>query len=480
MSLPAESQPSLPGARDRRAMLVAQGLKRDSPVTSIRSFLEEIGLSKYYCYFRDAGIDVVDSYAYKTDEEIHTLLSHVESANKIILPRKHFVKLCKSLRTRWFRNPQNISRHIPTKAVPSLVLPKKDFRHRDGEIDFRLLDPERQRCVERGTKISDEGVRIVQWEVFSRESDLYYQVLGLQRAIVEWQNIDPQKLLKEDPREEVFFSHLRHLEKSIVFVMDRFRINALWKTRYVVFLNFLRVSTLILIALLLFIGISNARNYPSQLFLSNWLRSPQTISAAAFAVSNAFVFEIGRRRKNMNMKLEKLRSMQEACKILSGDLVVFRLDTNNRRAVGGLVDFEKIVTKKIRKTDFNEIQDDRVVQSDVLSFDSWLKQKQIDSVDDKESIRKAIEKSKELIPQRSPNIQINRVHTFQRSLDPSQARNAMTQFFRGPPSPPSTQTASERQFTNDSLSQNIPDEVSEAYQSSEEDETVTVPEGAPV
>ena len=137
--------------RDRREYLVEQGLNTNNPLISVKVMLAEVDLMKYYPLFRDAGHDVIDVNKRKDDEEIDFLLETVERQNKIIFPVSHRVKLFKVLRYGWFKSPASTKRFITRKEVPKLALPKKDFKTRDADVDFKYLEPSRQRMVSRAS-----------------------------------------------------------------------------------------------------------------------------------------------------------------------------------------------------------------------------------------------------------------------------------------------------------------------------------------
>jgi len=83
----------------------------------------------------------------------------------------------------------------------------------DAQTDYNLVDSERQRQIVRKYVLDErEGRRLVQLELYERHIDIVYNLIDLQRCIKEWQNRDPRKMIREDPREEVLLMRIRTVE----------------------------------------------------------------------------------------------------------------------------------------------------------------------------------------------------------------------------------------------------------------------------
>ena len=445
---------SIPGAQQRRAMLIAEGLRNKKPVVPIKDVLESIGMSKYYPLFRDAGIDVVEDYATKTDEEVDAFLAHIELSHKVKLPRKHYLMLWKCFRYRGFKNPDAIKEPVDRSFVPKLVLPKKDFKFRDTDVELAALDGYRQRMVVRQSRTDEvRGTKVVQFEVYYREREVFYQVVGLQRAITEWMRMDPRRMIKEDPREEVFFRQLKQFEKRIVMVMDKIRSGEIVRNRILAALQALRIMTGLAIVLMFYLSFDYARKGMKEVFIDNFFGSKQMLSAVGFSLAHIFVFDAWRRETNAMLWLNKYRRIQEACKIVSGDLVIFRLDTNSQRLTSfkELDNVTAVRTRKVRQVDFDQLAAQQVVRPGVVDFDSWMREKE--AFQDTKALLKSVEQSRELLPTKygieshastlatTGNRAVSSIKTFERSLNPRLAEENMHLFYKEEDSDESGDTA---------------------------------------
>ena len=379
---------------DKKALHVQYGVKSGNPVIDVGLILNGCGLSKYTAYFKKAGFDAMESYKRKSDDEIEAILAAVEKANNVKLPRSHRVKLWKTLRYRWFSNPGTVRDFLTRQQVPKIVLPKKDWKFHDAQVDFKNLDPERQRMIRR-TKEEDEvqGTRWVQFEVFYREPPEFYELVGLQRCLNEWRATDPRKMILDDPREEVFFAQLQSLETRLVFRIDV--LNKAMRTRLKFFLLIclIGVFNFVYACLLSYISINRAFQLDPGLMLRHCFSSFQMQAAIGPIIATVFAFDVARRDVNMAVWLERYQRMHDALRILRGDLVVFRMDSASKRSAELTTDFS--VDRKLRKINVEEVEE-------MKPFETWMARKMTQGVEDFTTMNRSLDESRVIVPDQVP------------------------------------------------------------------------------
>ena len=379
---------------DKRALHVQYGVKSGNPVIDVGLVLNSCGLGKYGPYFKKAGFDAIESYKRKNDEDIEAILLAVEKANNVKLPRSHRVKLWKTFRYRWFGNPGNARDFVTRQQVPRIILPKKDWKFYDAQVDFKNLDPERQRMIRR-TKQTDEvqGTRWAQFEVFYREPAEFYELVGLQRCLNEWRATDPRKMILDDPREEVFFAQLQSLETRLVFRIDV--LNKALRTRLKFFLLICLIGALNLAyaCILIYLSIDRAFKLDPGLLLRHCFSSYQMQAAMGPLIASVFAFDVARRDVNTAVWLERYQRMHDALRILRGDLVVFRMDSSTKRSAD-LTD-EVSLDRKLRKINVDEVEDMR-------TFETWMARKMTQGVEDVDTMTRSLNESRSVVPDQVP------------------------------------------------------------------------------
>ena len=299
---------------------------------SVDILLKELDLEKYLNDFVEADVDMLESHAHREDEEVEELLNTVERVNKFKFPYTQRIKLWKALRYRWFRAPEFAKSFVHHAEVPELILPKKDYRIRDNQIEMKNLDSERQRMISRKAVFDEiEGTTVIQEDIYKRQSPLFYELTGLERTIEFWMSQDPRKMSREDPREEVFLNQMKMLELRIAALIDRFKIKNKIKTLvYRVFLV-VRMMFLGLAGLFLAVAIVNASGSTSstpamEIFLStSYIRC-----AALYLCTFFFVSEITKKRNKFS-HFEKAKKMHAKCRFMHNDMISFRLKTHHVR-----------------------------------------------------------------------------------------------------------------------------------------------------
>lgn len=323
-------------AQLRRLQLIQEGLQSGVPRSSIKPALKSVKLEKYYDYFEKAGFDVMESFLRREDNEVDEMLKTIEQANDIEFPVHHRVQLWKLFRHKWFKSPAAVKKFILGSEVPDIFLPKPYHRQSDSTVELAQLDPDRVRQVTRKEVMGGEyssdgpGFKIDQFENYSRLGDEVYELRDIQRSVQEWQTLDPQKMLRADPREEVFFVRIKKMEMMIANKMTQQRLSDKKHEALKRSLNILRLACGIMAFIMIFYSFNSNRDMDSQLLLKFTVSNKTFISGVWFFVGSCFAHGI-MGHWHQEATLQRLQRMHMLCKKLSAQLVDFRLESADMR-----------------------------------------------------------------------------------------------------------------------------------------------------
>lgn len=195
-----------------------------------------------------------------------------------------------------------------------------------------------------------------------RDIYIVYNLIDLQRCIKEWQNRDPRKMIREDPREEVLLMRIRTVEMQLAGLMAREKSGSQARLKMLFRLGFLRRGLLFLAIMCVFIALQT--NIPSDpnaidedavaaaaevgvdadhtvekdpnkvlpsLFFYWFTSSKQFLSAVSLLMGSIFCTGVQRRKVNYCLR-ERLAKAHAVCKKLHNHVVNFRLESEDQRA----------------------------------------------------------------------------------------------------------------------------------------------------
>jgi len=277
-----------------------------------------------------------DSGFKPTDIQADQLLNDVErQCDTRFTPDVH-VQLWKALRHAWFRGPGHVVSFIDQDDIPPIALPTRDYKPKDTQLELAFLDPERQRQVMRTRKRMPAAhghgptVEILQFDVYQRQKDSWYEFKDLQQSFFDWQQYNPQEMLREDPREEVFRIRARKTINMCTEAMkERHQAHAA-QLMAIRVLTGMQVIAVLLTALMFLAAYTQYKNSPSQVFLSFFLASKQFVAGIAFIVAFAFSWAISQRRRKDPTILRLDRMMASSQRVM-GQITEFRTQTDHLR-----------------------------------------------------------------------------------------------------------------------------------------------------
>ncbi|KAF4655794.1 hypothetical protein FOL46_008119, partial [Perkinsus olseni] len=385
-------------ARDGRARAVEEALRASSPQVSMRAVLSGIGLEKYFPHFRESGEKLSGASEVSVKEWSVARLTGFDLIEA---------------------NQRQTSREIP-----KLHLPKKDARPRDAYVDLAKLDSDRQRMVYRQTVADGNNqARVVQFEIYRRQPEIFYKVNGLQRSVETWKRHDPRRMISGDPREEVILLWIKEAKRELAARMGSIRLQIARQRRIAMILRVLRFANLCLSIVSLLTSFIEARKVDGRLFFKTLVSSKNLTAATAYWIAFWLIFAIGRSGgpDNNDHGLKKHQRVYGLARRLDGEITSFRFDTEGKRnAKFNLMseDIEKyfgLVSTGMSASMLND--------KERLTFDKWFSGVMARPYD-KEELRQQIELTKtehlplENIPGRTPlhrDAQRGRVPEFDRA-----------------------------------------------------------------
>lgn len=293
-------------------------------------------LDEYFQFFEKAEYTMIDVSVKFTDPWVEYILQDVERKNGIRFKPDVRVLLWKAFRHIWARGGcRGAADFIREEDVPKLFLPKKDYRAIDYMIRLADMDPDRQRQIVRKYKPIPStgrgpGVQTLQFELYRRQDDLWYEFKDLQRCVVEWQKKNPRMLLQEDPREEVMKLRIQGIIEQAVELHETVleKDNAQW--RLWLFLFFMQSLMAVLSGFMLFVAYVAYAGSPDILKLTFIGGSKQLISAVAFFQAFAVAYVVNQRRQT-NPMIKRYRHACVSAERLMEQISDFRIETNDLR-----------------------------------------------------------------------------------------------------------------------------------------------------
>jgi hypothetical protein len=380
-------------------------LQHESPLLRIEPVLQEARLSRLLRAFIACGITSIQLHGKYTDEEIFMMLTRLdeERANLVLEPIsiEEKVQIYKLYRYRWFASPQNSKRFINFSEVPSIVLPKFILKIGKG-ADLKHLESYRQREV--------EPYGVVFKEVYYRDPDILYRLLGVQRCIRTWQASDPRKMSREDPREDSFLYLLLEIEKSLQEKISIYRDTMAERSPIRFMFLCFQVIAAVLGLLVLAVAVDKAKNASSSyLALVKFVNTIR--SCAALILAYWICREMRNRKPITGHMLYRYRRLLEGCRILVGDIVSFRLDTDDKRSTQLNTEIEKSGFRTGLTMAMNQrasqikmalpVEDDDN-KAPEGNFDQWLNRRVVRGLDNNDQIREDLNAGGRLPPINRP------------------------------------------------------------------------------
>lgn len=330
-----------PGAMSKNADASRNGSRRHSSKgrkekMSTLVLLTRAGLEEYYEYFEKAGYKMFDGNAHPSDMQVEQILADTERICGISFVPEVRVQLWKAIRYQWFRGPGHIKPFIERSQIPGIFLPKRDYKQVDWNVRMSEIDPERQRQIIRKTRPSDApafrgpAVTTMQFEVFKRQGDLWYEFKDLERGMNEWQNRNPRTMLREDPREETMKLRIKNIEEQAAQLLaGRRQIGRTQKNIYV-FLWFLRMTAVAMAYLMWATAYYRYRNSPRALWLPFIAGSNQFICGIVYFLAYMFVYAVAARWHADPMAV-RLQRLLHSCQRLQESISDYRVETEAMR-----------------------------------------------------------------------------------------------------------------------------------------------------
>lgn len=304
---------------------------------SMEVLLQRYNLGEYYQFFETAKYSMIDISGKFNDQTVEYILADVEKRNGIRFKPDIRVKMWKALRHTWMHGMRGRTVHIRDADVPPVFLPKKDYRQVDSMVKLGDLEPDRQRQIIRKTKPAPSsgrgpGIQILQFEVWRRQIDLWYEFKDLQRCVAEWQRKNPRTMLQEDPREEVMKLRIRDMidrsDYELKLATERGK-GQFYTWVCLVGIQLVMGSLSALMVLVTYMAYSSS---PASLYLEFMGGSKQLISAVSFLQAFAVAYVVVQRRK-VNPMIKRYTDTSISCDRLMEQISDFRFETSNLRMV---------------------------------------------------------------------------------------------------------------------------------------------------
>eukprot|EP00929_Paragymnodinium_shiwhaense_P107272 TRINITY_DN7335_c1_g1_i1.p1 TRINITY_DN7335_c1_g1~~TRINITY_DN7335_c1_g1_i1.p1 ORF type:complete len:927 (-),score=169.80 TRINITY_DN7335_c1_g1_i1:91-2871(-) len=307
-----------------------------APKMSTQVVLAQYGLEEYFPFLDKAGYRFLDTTLRLTDGQVEHMLTHTEEQCGIQFMSDVRMKLWKALRHQWFKGPGHEYQYVAKADVPKLFLPKIDYKQVDSMIPFHELEADRQRQVLRQTRRTQlpsrdgPALETKQFEVYRRESDVYYEYKDIQRSIVEWTKKNPRSMLKEDQREEVLKIRVQQIVESASADLHLRLVATKWHRVVVAMLYVQKGLFFFLFMFMLYLGWDTNRNLPAELVFPFFIASPHTRCSISFLIAFCFTHVVVS-RDHADPKVSKFRRMLIALQRLKEMISDFRVDTEKLR-----------------------------------------------------------------------------------------------------------------------------------------------------
>mmetsp|Transcript_93260 Transcript_93260/g.252976 ORF Transcript_93260/g.252976 Transcript_93260/m.252976 type:complete len:584 (-) Transcript_93260:72-1823(-) len=302
---------------------------------SMEVLLQRYNLGEYYQFFDTAKYSMIDISGKFNDQTVEYILSDVEKRNGIRFKSDVRVRLWKALRHIWMHGMRERPKHVRDADVPQVFLPKKDYRQVDSIVKLGDLEPDRQRQIIRKTKpaISSgrgPGIHVMQFEVYRRQIDMWYEFKDLQRCVIEWQRKNPRTMLQEDPREEVMKLRIRDMihrsDHEAKLATER------GKGQFYTWVCLVGIQLVMgsLSALMCLVTYMAYRASPPTLYLEFMGGSKQLISAVSFLQAFTVAYVVIQRRR-VNPMIKRYQDTSISCDRLMEQISDFRFETSPLR-----------------------------------------------------------------------------------------------------------------------------------------------------
>jgi len=330
--------------------------KSKPPQMSTQVLLHSLGLGYFAPIFEKAGFTMIEGHSKWSDQDVDEILQAVSDRSGEIINPDDRVLLWKALRYMWHRGPGHDAPFIEPSEVPPLFLPKRDARQMDSELKFAMIEPDRQRqIVRKMTLISGRaGLTQVQFEVYRRQTDIFYELKDIQRTVAEWQKMNPRKMLREDPREEAMKVRIRRmLDAAADWLQDRHaeKTSLRWEG------NFFFFCQLLLVGMAFVMFATAYKRYqmtPKIIFWEFFFSSKQFLSGVAYFLAFVVAYAVAdhhraddleRRYKRMIVSLERLVEEISAFRVETDE---FRMEEQEaiRQQISAAIEAAQVKAKK--------------------------------------------------------------------------------------------------------------------------------------
>lgn len=302
------------------------------PKMSMRVLLESLHLGQYYRFFQQAGMSMIDGHTHWSDNDVDDILNVVERRTGYTFAPKERVLLWKALRLMWARGPGHDCPFIQGSEVPPMFLPKRDWRQMDSDVKFGKLEPDRQRQIIRKKQVVKGGKGLVelQFEVYIRQQDIFYELKDIQNCVASWMKADPRKMLREDPREEAMKLRIRTMMDAAAGYLQVRKGVLASKRRSAIFFLLCRIVLCSMSLLMFFVGWSRYGGSPGGLQNKFWFASGQFRSGSAFMLAYWTAFLVADRTKE-DTQNRRFQRIIIALERLMEEISSFRVETDHLR-----------------------------------------------------------------------------------------------------------------------------------------------------
>jgi len=217
----------------------------------------------------------------------------------------------------------------------------------DWMVKHAELDPDRQRQIIRKTRPCEStgrgpGVQTLQFEVYRRQKDMWYEFKDLQRCVVEWQRKNPRTMLREDPREEVLKIRVRNIMDLASAQMNSRRAMGNKQRNIGYILLVIQIINALMSGLMFFVAYYRYRKTPREILFSFIFSSQQFICGVAYLVALVVAYAIAQRRHADSME-QRYQRLIYSCERLTEQISDFRVETEELRLLKAEADTAQLV-----------------------------------------------------------------------------------------------------------------------------------------
>jgi len=303
------------------------------PKLSMRVLLEGVGLGEQFQFFSQAGFSMMDESLHLSDHDVDDMITMVEKKSQHAFPKNIKSALWKAIRMQWSKGPGHDMPFVLASEIPGLFLPKRDGRQMDSDAPLKLLDPDRQRQILRKVipNRAEGGVHTLQFEIYRRQKDIFYELKDLQRSVQDWMKSNPRLMIREDPREEAMRLRVRiMMDAASGFLVNR-KAQRASRRRMNIFFLLCRLVFLFLALLMYIVGWNRYADTPAQaLRVKFWLGSGQFRAGTAFFLTFWVAFLVADRTREDHMS-KRFRTIIIQAERLLEEISSFRVESDSLR-----------------------------------------------------------------------------------------------------------------------------------------------------